>query len=149
MTTLDLDRIAPEAVAGIRIMPVLHERVDFAGLVRRTLERLDPAAVAVELPTTLADAAHNAVARLPKISVVVSEEPGEDALIWVVTPGDPLVEGMRWAIEHERRVLLIDPDIPYRGRRHDHLPDPHAIHTLGDVEYVDLVRRLAEQRTLR
>ncbi len=143
MTTLDLDRIAPEAIAGIRVMPVLHERVDIACLVKRVLEQLDPAAVAVELPTTLADAAVTAVTRLPKISVVISEEPGEDALIWAVTPGDPLVEGIRWAIEHKRRVLLIDPDIAYRGRRHDHLPDPHALHTLGEAEYIDLLRSLA------
>ena len=70
-------------------MPVLHERVDLAPLVRRALEMLQPAAVAVELPTTLADAAATAVARLPKVSAVISEEPGEDALVWIVTPGDP------------------------------------------------------------
>lgn len=145
MTSVDLDLIAPEAVPGIRVVPVLHERVDFAGLVRRVLTELDPAAVAVELPTTLAESAATAVSRLPKISVVISEEPGEDALVWVVTPADPLVEGMRWAQEHHRRVVLVDPDIRYRGRRHDHLPDPHAMHSLGDGAYVDLVRRLAER----
>jgi len=120
--SIDIDLIAPEAVPGIRIMPVLHERVDLAPVVRRLCEALRPAAVAVELPTTLADSASQAVARLPKISVVVSEEPGEDALVWVVTPGDPLVEGMRWAAENERKILLVDPDIRYRHRRHDVLP---------------------------
>lgn len=145
MNALDLDLIAPEATPGIRVMPVLHERIDIAGLVHRVLTKLDPAAVAVELPTTLADAAISAVRRLPMVSVVVSEEPGEDALIWVVTPGDPLVEGIRWAIEHDRRTVLIDPDTPYRGRRHDHLPDPHTLHELGEAAYVDLVRRLANR----
>ncbi len=73
--SFDVDVIAPEAVPGIRVLPVLHERIDLAPVVRRVLATLKPAAVAVELPTTLADAASKAVARLPKISVVVSEEP--------------------------------------------------------------------------
>ena len=107
MTALDVDLVAPEAIAGVRVMPVLHERVDLAPIVRQALETLQPEAVAVELPTTLADAAAKAVARLPKISVVISEEPGEDALVWVVTPGDPLVEAMRWAVENERQVLSL------------------------------------------
>ena len=153
--TIDLDIIAPEAVPGIRVMPVLHERVDLAPVVRRVMEHLQPKAVAVELPTTLAEAASRAVARLPKITLVVSEETGEDALVWVVTPGDPLVEGLRWAAEHDREVVLVDPDVRYRHLRKDHLPDPHSLHELGAEQYVDLIRRLAgeaphdERDTLR
>ncbi|MFV2071801.1 MAG: hypothetical protein ACC742_04005 [Thermoanaerobaculales bacterium] len=143
MNLPDLDLIAPEAIPGIRVMPVLHERVDLAPVVRAVLTAVDPAVVAVELPTTLAEAAVKAVERLPKISVVISEEPGEDALVWVVTPGDPLVEGLRWAVEHDREVALVDPDIRYRHRRHDPLPDPHALHTLGADRYLELVRRIA------
>jgi hypothetical protein len=143
MTALDIDLIAPEAIAGVRVMPVLHERIDLAPVVRRVLEELQPEAVAVELPTTLADAAAAAVARLPKVSVVISEERGEDALVWVVTPGDPLVEGMRWATENDREVLLVDPDIRYGHRRHDQLPDPHSLHEIGVDKYLDLIRRLA------
>jgi hypothetical protein len=143
MSAIDIDVIAPEAIAGIRVMPVLHERVDLAPVVRRALEMLQPEAVAVELPTTLADAAEKAVARLPKVSVVISEEPGEDALVWVVTPGDPLVEAMRWAAEHQRQVLLVDPDIRYGHRRHDQLPDPHSVHQIGRESYVELIRQLA------
>jgi hypothetical protein len=146
--TLDLDLAAPEAVPGIRIIPVLHERVDLAGAARRALEALDPAVVAVELPTTLADASSTAVSRLPKISVVISEEAGEDALVWVVAPGDPLVEAMRWAADHDRKVVLIDPDVRYRSRRHDHLPDPHALHEVGTARYLDLIRRLADELPL-
>ena len=145
MSALDIDLIAPEAVPGIRVMPVLHERVDLAPVVRAVLGELEPAAVAVELPTTLAAAAEQAVARLPMISVVISEEPGEDALVWVVAPGDPLVEAMRWAVENNRQVVLADPDVRYHHRRHDHLPDTHALHELGADRYLDLVRRLADE----
>jgi hypothetical protein len=152
---IDLDVVAPEAVPGIRIMPVLHERVDLASAVREVLDELQPNAVAVELPTTLSDAAETAVARLPKVSAVVSEEPGEDALAWIVTPGDPLVEGMRWAKERGREVLLVDPDIRYAHRRHDQLPDPHSLHEITIDKYIELVRTLAgsapydERDTLR
>ena len=140
---LDLDLVAPEAIPGVRVMPVLHERLDLAPIIGRTLEMLQPEAVAVELPTTLTEAAAKAVARLPRISAVISEEPGEDALVWVVTPGDPMVEAMRWAVEHDREVLLVDPDVRYGHRRHDQLPDPHSLHQIGDESYLDLIRRLA------
>ena len=140
---LDLDLVAPEAIPGVRVMPVLHERLDLAPIIGRTLEMLQPEAVAVELPTTLTEAAVKAVARLPRISAVISEEPGEDALVWVVTPGDPMVEAMRWAVEHDREVLLVDPDVRYGHRRHDQLPDPHSLHQIGDESYLDLIRRLA------
>jgi hypothetical protein len=143
MSAIDIDVIAPEAIPGIRVMPVLHERVDLAPIVRQALEKLQPQAVAVEIPTTLAEAAEKAVARLPKISAVISEEPGEEALVWVVTPGDPLVEAMRWATENEREVLLVDPDLRYGHHRHDHLPDPHSLHQIGRESYVELIRRLA------
>ncbi len=142
-TRLDLDRVAPEAAPGIRLLPVLHERVDMAALVRAVLEALDPALVAVELPTTLAEAAERAVARLPKISLVLSEEPGEDALVWAVTPGDPLVEGLRWARERGRPTALVDPDVRYGSRHRDPVPDPHAMWAMGIEDYLDALRRLA------
>jgi hypothetical protein len=124
-------------------MPVLHERVDLASVVRRTLDALEPEAVAVELPTTLADAAATAVGRLPKVTAVISEEPGEDALVWIVTPGDPLVEAMRWGADRKRNIFLIDPDVRYGRRRHDLLPDPHAMHEIGPGKYLELIRGLA------
>jgi len=143
---MDLDRIAPEAVPGIRLLPVLHDRVDYAALVARLLAVIDPAVVAVELPTTLADAVSVAVARLPQLSAVVSEEPGDDALVWIVAPGDPMVEALRWAAEHDRGALLIDPDVRYTGRNRDPFPDPHVIHALGPEAFVEIVRRVAAEQ---
>lgn len=140
---MNLDRIAPLAAPAIRILPVLHDRVDLAGLVAGVLDRLRPAAVAVELPTTIADAVDRAVARLPEISAVISEEPGDDPLVWFATPGDPTVEALRWAAEHRRPRFFIDPDVRYRGRHHEAFPDPHAMHTLGPAAYLEIVRRLA------
>lgn len=143
---MDPERLAPEAAPGIRLLPILHDRVDLAAVVRRVLTALEPAAVAVELPTTLAEAAERAVARLPRVSVVVSEEPGEDALVWAVSPGDPLAEALRWARERDRPCFYIDPDIPYAERHADPVPDPHSLWELGAEDYLVLVARVTGDR---
>lgn len=137
---LDLDSLAPEAVAGIRLVPVIHERVDLAAVVRAVLAELKPSGVAVELPSTLRAAVDQAVGRLPEISVVISEEPGEDALLWVVTPGDPVVEALRWAREEGRMSFLVDPDLRYGERHRDPVPDPYALWHLGPAEYLGELR---------
>ena len=136
----DLDRLAPEAVPGVRILPVAHDRVESALVVRAVLAALAAgaapvAAVAVELPTTLADAVERAVARLPRVSVVLAEETGEEALAWIAAPGDPFAEALRWAREHGRRRFFVDPDLPYAERHTDPLPDPYAIWEIGPAAY--------------
>ena len=136
-----LDRLAPAALPGIRILPVVHERLEFAAVVRSTLESLEPRAVAVELPTTLATETLRAVRRLPKISLLISQEPGEDALVWVVTPGDPLAEAIRWALARQRPVFFIDPDLRNEERRVDPVPDTYALRRLGAVRYLGLLEQ--------
>ncbi len=138
-----LDAAAPEAVPGIRILPILHERVDLAALTRAVLDAADPAGVAVELPTTLREVVLRAVRRLPRMSLLLSEEADEDALVWAVTPGDPLVEGLRWAEERGRPNFLIDPDVSTPGRHHDPLPDPHTMWGLGPARFAELIRTVA------
>ena len=127
---------APEAAPGVRLLPVVHDRVELAALARAVLDALDPPAVAVELPTPLREAAEKAVARLPRISIVLSEQPGEPALVWVVAPGDPLAEALRWARERGRPRLYVDPDVPYAERHVDPVPDPHSLWTLGAERYL-------------
>ena len=128
---LDVERLAPEAVPGLRVLPLVHERVEMAGVVRAVLDRLSPAGVAVELPTTLAEVVRRAVRRLPRVSLVLSEEPGEEALIWVVAPGDPFAEALRWAEERGRPAFFVDPDLRYEERHLDPVPDPYALLAIG------------------
>ncbi|MEJ2086099.1 MAG: hypothetical protein P8Y44_10545, partial [Acidobacteriota bacterium] len=120
---------------GVWIQPVVHEHVESTPYLRQVLEELDPATVAVELPVTLEKIALRAVARLPKISLIVSEHPGEDALVWAVTPADPLCEAIRWGIERDRKIAFIDPDLPYSEKHVDPIPDPHALAALGPETY--------------
>jgi len=129
----------PEAVPGVRLLPVVHGRLEIAVWVRSVLDALDPAGVAVELPTTLEDAARRAVARLPKITLVIADDrerrPDEQAVVWTVAPGDPFAEALRWAAERDRASVLIDPDIPYAERTEDPVPDPHALLEIGPSDY--------------
>ena len=134
---VDLDRLAPEVGEGIRLLPVVHERVELASVARAVLDAADPAAVAVELPTTLREAAAKAVGRLPRISLVISEEPGDEALVWVVAPGEPLVEAIRWALDRDRPFFCVDPDLPYEERHLDRVPDPYALFQMGASDYLE------------
>ena len=124
----------------LHLVPVIHECVELTPHLRRMLDRIDPATVAVELPTTLKEVALRAVRRLPMVSAIVSEHPGEDALVWVVTPADPMAEALRWALDRDRSVACIDPDLPYTERHRDPIPDPHALERIGPERYFDLVR---------
>lgn len=143
-STLDLDALAPVVSPGIRILPLVHERLEMTAVVRAVLEQLEPAAVALELPTTLEEGVRRAVGRLPRISLIVSEEPGEDALVWVVAPGDPLVEALRWAGERQRPAVLVDPDLPYREEHRDPIPDPYSLWDLGPEAYMGLLQPAAQ-----
>jgi len=136
----DLNRLAPLVCPGIRVLPIVHERLEITALVRSTLEQVDPAAVAVELPTTLHAETLQAVRRLPSISLLISQESDEEALAWVVAPGDPLVEAIRWALEGQRPILFIDPDLPYEERHLDPVPDPYSMWHLRSRRYLDLLR---------
>ena len=138
---IDIERIAPLVREGIRLLPIVHARVDMASAVHCLLMENDPTAIAVEIPTTLKDVTIRAIKRLPKVSVIISEEEGEDALVWAVTPGDPFVVALRWALAKGRRVFFVDPDIRYLARHSDSTPDPHAMWVLGPEVYLELVRK--------
>ncbi|HEX6201291.1 MAG TPA: hypothetical protein VF150_13590, partial [Thermoanaerobaculia bacterium] len=76
MTPDTLERLAPEAVPGVRLLPVVHARPEMAAVARAVLDAASPGAVAVELPTTFREPVARAVARLPRVSLVLA--PGSD-----------------------------------------------------------------------
>jgi len=137
---LDPDRLAPEAVPGIRLLPVVHDRLEMAVAVRAALDTLEPAGIAVELPVALRDGAFKALDRLPRISILSTQEPGEDALVWVVAPGDPFVEALRWGRDRGRDCFFVDPDLPYDEAHPDPIPDPYSILQVGPERFFELLR---------
>ena len=42
---MDIDVIAPEVIDGVRLLPIVHERVDLAPVVRVTLDQVRAYAV--------------------------------------------------------------------------------------------------------
>lgn len=137
---IDAELLCPEVIPGIRLLPVVHGRVDAAAVVRAVLAQLKPERIAVELPTSLRAAVIKAVNRLPEITVVLAE--GEDdgaeaPLVWVTIPGDPFVEGIRWALENHgpEAIICIDPDLPYTEKHQDAVPDPYALWSIGPSKY--------------
>ena len=117
---------------NIRILPVIHERVEFADAVRLALESERPAAVAVELPSSLQEYAERAVLRLPKMSVMLYESRKGSPIYWIVSPADPLVEGVRWGLENNVPVHFVDVDIDAPVMQwHEAVPDIHAATVLG------------------
>lgn len=148
MTPDTLERIAPEAVPGVRLLPVVHARPEMAAAARAVLDAADPSAVAVELPTTFREPVARAVARLPRVSLVLAhpESDDEEAVVWTSAPGEPFAEALRWAAERDRPGLLIDPDLPYPERHEDAVPDPHAMLGIGPAAFLSaLVAAVAHE----
>ena len=120
---------------GLYILPVLHERLEFAEAVRLGLEEIRPKAVAVELPASLEEYVLRAVARLPKVSVILYESSRGEPLYIPIAPADPLVEGVRWALERGIKVSCVDVDIDAPLLWQERLPDPYAAARIGHEAY--------------
>lgn len=115
----------------LHVLPVLHERLEFAEAVRLALEEIRPQTVAVELPASLEPQILKAVERLPQVSLLLYESSGGAPLYLPVCPADPLVEALRWAMEHGCRLCCVDVDIDGPMLWHERLPDSYAALRVG------------------
>lgn len=124
---------APFAVgeAPLRILPIVHYRMEFARAVREAIEGLRPGAVAVELPPSLGEAFQQAVQRLPYVSVIVCQNEDGSALYLPVEPADPLVEAVRTARELGIPLHFVDLNVTGYPEHRDLLPDSYALHATG------------------
>ncbi len=130
---------------GLYILPVLHERLEFAEAVRLALEEIRPKAVAVELPASLEEYVLRAVARLPRVSIILYESSRREPLYIPIAPADPLVEGVRWALGKAIKVSCVDVDVDAPLLWQERLPDPYAAARIGHEAYY---RRVAESTYL-
>lgn len=120
---------------GLYIIPVLHEKLEFAEAVRIALEEIRPQAVAVELPASLQGHVIRAVARLPKVSVILYESSRGEPLYVPIAPADPLVEGLRWAMDHGVKGMCVDVDVDVPLAWQERLPDSYAASRIGHDTY--------------
>lgn len=136
--------------AHLRYFPVVPGRVEFAIEVRRALLDRRPRAVAVQLPGLYAAQLDRAMARLPEISVILTDTGGddEDAIYYPVEPADPFIEAVRTAREIGAEVILIEPDaVDPRVSHSTRYPDTYAIRRTGLERYVESCRLFPPQRT--
>ncbi len=137
----------------ITYLPVAPGRLEVAMEVRRAILRTRPAVVAVELPRWLEDEYRRAVARLPRISVLVypDDESHEEEIakgVYVpVEPCDPFAEAVRTAVEIGAEVLFVEPGLGDRPHISDAYPDPYAIRRIPMARYVEAYRVYPQART--
>jgi len=130
---------------SIRLLPVFHDRREFARAVRAHLDTFDPATVVVEIPGPAGEAWRRAVAALPEWRAVRLERGGR--VSWLVpAPADPLVEATRWALARGCPVVAGDAEIRRYGAHRDALPDPSVLPEIG---YRAFVERLVAGRAFR
>ncbi len=125
-----------------RYFPVAPGRMEFAIEARRAILAERPHVVAVELPATLESAYLQAIARLPRITVLMyPDENDEDSAIYVpVEPADPFTEAVRTAREIGAEVIFADPDVTERPHLPDLYPDPYALRRIPLERYVEAYR---------
>lgn len=111
---------------GVVVLPILHGRLEFAWMVRRAIERLTPAALAVELPESLSEPVRRAVDRLPLLSVIEYPDAAGRPVYLPIEPADALVEAVRRGLELGIPVHMVDRDVDHYPAVRDRLPDALA-----------------------
>jgi hypothetical protein len=132
---IHLNKIDPFVYNNIHLVPILHNRLEFALEVHRRFTDLQPAAVAVELPPTLQDKIEAAVKRLPCLSVLVYPEKSGRTVYLPIEPVDGIIEAVRLAREHCRPVFFVDRDTEGYPLFRDPLPDSYAVTQIGYEAY--------------
>ncbi len=116
---------------NIRLVPILHNRLEFALEVRRQFDAFRPDHVAVEYPHTLKDKIIQGVKRLPLLSVVYYEEPNGHLSYLLLEPTDGQVEAIRLAVSKQIPVHFIDRDEEEYPQDYTPMPDPYSVTKIG------------------
>lgn len=138
------DDVCPRIVDGVHVLPVLHERLEFAHLARQALEQLRPDAVVVEVPSSLSRPWIRGIQRLPAISVLLFDNAAGRTIYLPLHPADPLAEAARTAHERGIRLVCGDLDVDGYADYRDAVPDAYALLRLGLFRFYQRVE--ARQR---
>jgi len=130
--------------APLRIVPVCHDRMEFAVAVRQAIRHFRPQAVAVELPPALGEVFQRAVDRLPYLSVLVYQDEDGQAMYVPVEPADPLVEAVRTAHELDVPVHFVDLHVTSYPEHRDPLPDAYLLNAGGLKAYWEAFQALPQ-----
>lgn len=128
MSRMRYDRIEWQ---NVRLVPILHNRMEFATEVRRQLEEFRPDHVAIEYPSTLKEKILQGIERLPYLSVVHYEETDGAFIYLLLEPNDGQVEAARLALENGIPLHFIDRDTEGYPLDLSPMPDPYALTKIG------------------
>ena len=120
---------------NIRMVPILHNRLEFAIEVKRQFEEFKPDHLAVEYPDTLADKILKGVKRLPFLSVIYYLESKGSFTYLLLEPTDGQVEAIRLALANGIPVDFIDRDTEGYPRDLSPMPDSYALTKIGHFNY--------------
>jgi hypothetical protein len=128
---------------NVRIVPVLHNRVEFAYEVRRQFEEFRPRHVAVEYPATLQEQILAGIKRLPLLSVVHYQEEDGAFVYLPVEPTDGQVEALRLALEGDLPTHFVDRDTEGYPLDLSPMPDSYSLTRIGHFLYCQAYLRLS------
>ncbi|MBW2142875.1 MAG: hypothetical protein JRG75_00565 [Deltaproteobacteria bacterium] len=120
---------------NIRLVPILHNRLEFAVEVKRQFEEFRPDIVAVEYPDTLENKILQGVDRLPLLSVVYYEETDGAFTYLLLEPTDGQVEAIRLALSKSIPIFFIDRDEEGYPFDLSPMPDPYSVAKIGHFAY--------------
>ncbi|MCF8130914.1 MAG: hypothetical protein K9N10_20575 [Deltaproteobacteria bacterium] len=142
-----MNRKAEIGWRNIRMVPILHNRVEFAIAVARAFDSFQPDHVAVEYPGTLKKRIVQGVKRLPLLSVV-HYEGSDGAFIYLpLEPCDGQVEAVRLALDHETPLHFIDRDTDGYPLDYTPMPDSYAVSRIGHTTYCRAFMETHRNRT--
>jgi len=120
---------------NILLVPILHNRMEFALEVRRQYKQFRPDHVAIEYPPTLETKILQGIKRLPYISVVHYEEKDGTFIYLLIEPTDGQVEAVRLALSDNIPIHFIDRDSEGYPIDRSPMPDPYAVTKIGHYMY--------------
>jgi len=120
---------------NIRLVPIVHNRVEFALEVRRQFASYKPGIVAIEYPQTIAEKVVEGIKRLPLLSVVYYEEDDHSFIYLPLEPTDGQVEAVRLALSENLPIHFIDRDTEEYPIDRTPMPDPYSIKRIGYWRY--------------
>ncbi len=137
---------------NLTYLPVVPGRLEFALHVRRSLLKLRPSVIAIELSASLAEQYRMAIERMPAMSVILlapksSYDEDEPPVYIPVEPGDPFVEALRTARELDAVILFLEPPVEGRSVLPFVYPSSYSVELIGVDRYVESYRLRLPQRT--
>ena len=120
---------------NIRLVPIVHNRVEFALEVRNQFASFAPEIVAIEYPPSIGEKIVEGIKRLPLLSVIYYEEDDHTFVYLPLEPTDGQVETARLALSKNLPIHFIDRDTEGYPIDRTSMPDPYSIKRIGYWPY--------------